>query len=62
MMNPYQVLGVSPGASDDEIKKATNRTVKRLIIGVLIFFLPFLLDFIFDVFGFTDISRCGIGT
>ncbi len=22
MMNPYQVLGVSPGASDDEIKKA----------------------------------------
>ena len=22
MMNPYQVLGISPGASDDEIKKA----------------------------------------
>ena len=21
MMNPYQVLGISPGASDDEIKK-----------------------------------------
>ena len=22
MMDPYQVLGISPGASDDEIKKA----------------------------------------
>ena len=49
-------------SNDDEIKKATSRTVKRLIIGLILFFLPFLLDFIFDVFGFTDISRCGIGT
>ena len=28
MMNPYQVLGVAPGASDDEIKKA-YRTLSR---------------------------------
>ena len=25
MMNPYQVLGISPGASDDEIKKAFRK-------------------------------------
>ncbi len=28
MMNPYQVLGVTPGASDEEIKKA-YRTMSR---------------------------------
>ena len=28
MMNPYQVLGISPGASDDEIKKA-YKTLSR---------------------------------
>ena len=31
MMNPYQVLGISPGASDDEIKKASG-TEKKLQI------------------------------
>lgn len=49
-------------SSDDEVKKATQRTIKRLVIGVLLFFLPFLLDLLFDIFGFTDVSRCGIGT
>ena len=49
-------------SNDDEIKKATQRTIKRLVIGVLLFFLPFLLDLLFDIFGLTDVSRCGIGT
>ncbi len=49
-------------SSDDEVKKATQRTIKRLVIGVLLFFLPFLLDLLFDIFGLTDVSRCGIGT
>ena len=29
MMNPYQVLGVSPGASDDEIKKAYRNLSRK---------------------------------
>ena len=49
-------------SSDDEVKKATQRTIKRLVVGVLLFFLPFLLDLLFDIFGLTDVSRCGIGT
>ena len=47
---------------DGEIKKATQRGVKRLIFGILIFLLPFLLDLIFHAFGLYDISTCGIGS
>ena len=45
----------------DELKKANGRTVKRLIIGILVFLLPFLLDILFDLFGLYDLSRCNIG-
>lgn len=48
-------------SSADETKKATNRTVKRVVIGILIFFLPFLLDILFHLFGLYDLSRCNIG-
>ena len=33
MQDPYRVLGVSQGASEDEIKKAQMTFVKRLIAG-----------------------------
>ncbi len=46
----------------DEMKKANKRTVTRLIIGLLIFFLPFLLELIFYLFGLYDLSTCGIGS
>ena len=29
--NPYEVLGVSPSASDDEIKKAEKRSGRKAI-------------------------------
>ncbi len=45
----------------DELKKTNGKTIKRLIIGLLIFFLPFLLDLIFHLFGLYDISTGGIG-
>lgn len=43
------------------LKKANEKFVKRLAIGVAIFMLPFILDFIFEVFGVYDIQTCGIG-
>lgn len=46
---------------DGNIKKSTQKTIKRLIIGLFIFFLPFLLDLLFHLFGLYSISRCNIG-
>ncbi len=43
------------------LKKANGKFVKRLIIGILIFLLPFLLDFLFETFGIYDLETCGIG-
>lgn len=44
----------------DELKKANGRFVKRLVAGVAVFLLPFILDFIFDIFGLYGLDTCGI--
>ena len=44
----------------EELKKANERFIKRLIAGVIIFLLPFILDFVFDIFGVYDLQTCGI--
>lgn len=43
----------------DELKKALNVTLKRVIIGIIIFFIPVLIDFVFNAIGLYD--TCGIG-
>jgi len=43
------------------LKKANTRFVKRLAIGIIIFLLPFLLDFTFEAFGLYDLGTCGVG-
>jgi len=45
----------------DEMKKVTQRTIKRVVVGLIVFFLPFLLDVLFHLFGLYDIGTCGIG-
>ncbi len=42
----------------EEIKKATQRLVKRIIIGVLIFVLPTILEFVLDL---ASIGMCKVG-
>ncbi len=50
-----------PSGKDDAIKKAAQNTIKRLIIAVLIFFLPELINFILELLGIvSDPSTCGI--
>ena len=46
---------------EDEMKKAQGRFVKRLIAAVLIFIIPFIIEFVLDKMGFGEyISGCGI--
>lgn len=44
--------------NQDAMKKAIQTTIKRLIIAIVIFFLPIIIDFIFKILGIY--SRCGI--
>ena len=46
-------------AGEDALKKAITVTGKRLIAGIIIFFVPTVLNFIFDIAGFY--GTCGIG-
>ena len=47
--------------SDDDMKKAQGRFVRRLIAAVLLFIIPFLLEFALDVFNLvTDNPYCNI--
>ena len=48
-------------ASDGNSKKANIRTAKRIVIAVLIVFLPMLLNLLFHMFGLFDLSSCNIG-
>ena len=41
--------------------KVIKRTVIRIVIGLIVLFLPYLLDLLFHLFGLYDISRCKIG-
>ena len=51
-------LGKAVVANDDKaIKSATTSLVKRAIAGVVIFFLPFLVSFIFSIVnGFSEVK------
>lgn len=42
----------------DEIKSATNKLIKRMIIGAIIFVLPTIIDVLLDISGITS-STCG---
>ena len=45
--------------SDDEMKKAQGKFVKRLIVAALLFLLPFIINFVLKTFGFYN-SKCDI--
>ncbi len=45
---------------DDDIKKAQAAAIKRLIIGVIIMFVPTIVNLILDLMG-QGLSTCGLG-
>lgn len=48
-------------SNQDNMKKVNQKTIKRVIAGLIIFFIPLLLDILFKLFGIYDLSTCGIG-
>lgn len=44
--------------SEDEVKKVTSKFVKRLIVAVLIFLVPLLLEFLLGIFGINANNFC----
>ncbi len=47
-------------SNQDAIKKATMNTIKRIIIAVIIFVLPMLIEFLFKILGIYSSTTCGI--
>ena len=43
--------------SDDEMKKAQGKFVKRLIVAALLFLLPFIINFMLKTFGIYNSKR-----
>ena len=60
-LSTFDYIKAITSSNADEMKKANGRTIKRIVIGLLIFFLPYLLEILFELFGLYDISTCGIG-
>lgn len=46
--------------NDENKKKIISSIIKRLVIALIIFFLPDILDLLFHLFGLYDLSSCGI--
>lgn len=42
--------------SEDEMKKVTNRFVKRLIAAAIVFIVPFILDFVLNIFSIPGLN------
>ena len=50
---------VVPTQDKDAINKASKKAVTRLVIAIIIFFVPIILDFILDLVGFSN-PTCGL--
>ena len=55
------IIDYMKALSNGDTKKANKRTIIRIVLAVLVVFLPLLLDLLFHLFGLYDLSTCGIG-
>ncbi len=54
------IIDFMKSLANPSLNKVILRTVRRLVIAIILIFLPYLIDLLFDVFGLYDISRCNI--
>ena len=52
------IRGLAKGEIDKELKTIWQRTFKRVIAAFLLFFIPLLLNLLFQIFGLYDTSSC----
>ncbi len=55
------IIDYMKALGNGDTKKANIRTIIRIVLAVLVVFLPLLLDLLFHLFGLYDISSCGVG-
>lgn len=55
----YDFIAATIADNADKMKKAQQRAVKRIVVGIVIFLLPSLLNALLGLFG--DFSTCGVG-
>ena len=56
----FDLIKASLSGDEGEIKKVSNKFVKRLIAAILLFFIPILIGFLFDFFDITSYSCLNI--
>ena len=54
-------LGAVASQDDNAIKKAAGKAIKRLILCIVIFVLPTLIEFILRIIHDKAVGLCGIG-
>ena len=54
------LLSAVTSGDDKTMKSAQGRAIKRIIIGLIIFFIPTIVNLIFSFVGITN-GTCGIG-
>lgn len=57
VMSTLEYIGAITSANDDAMKKVGGRFSKRLLIMILIFLIPSLLQFIFNIFNIDGLSK-----
>ncbi len=61
LLSSIDYIKAIASSNADDLKKTNKRTIKRIVIGLIIFFLPMFLDLLFHLFGLYNINTSGIG-
>ena len=57
-LSTMEYIKAIANSNAEEMKKTNKRTIKRIVIGLVLFFLPDLLNLLFKIFGLYGIGVC----